>query len=62
MKTTETGETIDITPTWSGILPVIIAAIENPGLSPNARRELHHELRRMAKLADMALGHETLKN
>lgn len=58
----KTIETIECRPTWSGILPVIIAAIENPGLSPNARRELHHELSRMAKLADMALGHETLKN
>lgn len=59
---TETIETIECAPTWSGILPVIIAAIENPGLSPNARRELHSELRRMAKLADLALRNETLKN
>jgi hypothetical protein len=62
MKTIETGETIDITPTWSGILPVIIAAIENPGLAADARRNLHHELRRMALIADMAIAQGTLKN
>ena len=43
-----TTRTIDCTPTWSGILPVILALIQNP----NTKKDGLHELQRMAELAD----------
>ena len=43
-----TTQTIDCTPTWSGILPVIVALIQNP----NTRKDGIIELQRMAELAD----------
>jgi len=43
-----TTKTIDCTPTWSGILPVILALIQNP----NTKKDGLHELQRMAELAD----------
>lgn len=47
-------ETIDITPTWEGILPVLLTlAIE--GDTGTARETARQELRRMAKLADWAV-------
>ena len=41
-------KTIDCTPTWSGILPVLVALIQNP----NTKKDGMIELRRMAELAD----------
>lgn len=43
--------TIDLTPTWSGILPGLLEVIEN-GDSFAARDTARAELRRMARLAD----------
>ena len=43
-----TTKKIDCTPTWSGILPVILALIQNP----NTKKDGLHELQRMAELAD----------
>lgn len=45
-----TQETIDCTPTWEGILPLLIHGIESG--SPTARAAVMEELTRMAKLAD----------
>lgn len=42
-------QTIDITPTWNGVLPWIIAGIEAGG---TALSSAELELRNMAKLAD----------
>lgn len=42
---------IDMTPTWSGILPALIAIIAN-GETVEARKTAEAELRRMAGLAD----------
>ena len=50
--TKNTTKTIDCTPTWSGILPVIVILIENP----NTRKHGIIELKRMAALADAYLA------
>lgn len=42
--------TIDITPTWSSLVPVIVAAIENG--TPIGRTAAIEELKRLAKFAD----------
>lgn len=44
-------DTVDITPSWEGVLPIYLAVIENSS-SPHARKVAMDELRRMAKLAD----------
>lgn len=46
-----TVTTIDITPTWEGLLPVMLRIAEH-GTTHSARRDALEELRRMAKLAD----------
>lgn len=43
--------TIDLTPTWSGILPALLAVIENG--TPEGQKIAREELQRMATLADM---------
>ena len=47
-------ETIDITPTWSGILPVLLLLLESG--SAKGRADARDELARMAKLADIAVA------
>lgn len=44
-------EHIDITPTWAGILPALLAVLED-GTSADARAVITAELARMARLAD----------
>lgn len=44
--------TIDMTPTWVGVLPMLLAAYENG--SAKGRAIALEELQRMAKLADKA--------
>jgi hypothetical protein len=41
-------ETIDLTPTWRGILPALLALMENPATQQDAL----DELAKMATLAD----------
>lgn len=43
-------ETIEITPTWSAVLPILLAAIENG--TDHGRRMAREELARMAQAAD----------
>jgi hypothetical protein len=50
-------KTIDMTPTWEGILPALIAVIEN-GTTGEARANALNELRRMAQLADKHVAAE----
>lgn len=47
---TRPPQTIDITPTWSAILPLLLAAYE--GGTFEGKHAAESELRRMAKLAD----------
>jgi hypothetical protein len=53
------AKTIDLTPTWSGILPALLAVIAN-GETVEARKAAEQELARMARIADkyVALGAE----
>jgi hypothetical protein len=46
-------QTIDVTPSWEGVLPYLITIIENGSFEGHrlAREELH----RMARLADLAV-------
>lgn len=44
------AEYIDCTPTWAGILPVILTALRDA--TPEGQRMAGEELRRMARLAD----------
>jgi hypothetical protein len=49
-------EYVDITPSWSGILPLLLAAYENGSFQGKAEAII--ELKRMAKLADQWVAHE----
>ena len=44
-------ETIDLTPTWSALLPVMFEVLEHG--TPKSRDEIRGELRRMAQIADL---------
>lgn len=50
------SEGIDITPTWSGILPALLLLLESG--SAKGRTAARDELARMAKLADIAVANE----
>jgi len=45
-----TTNTVDLTPTWSGILPALLTLLQSP--NPKSRDIAESELRRMAGLAD----------
>jgi hypothetical protein len=45
-----TAETIDLTPTWTGILPALLAVYAN--MRPESVSTARTELERMARLAD----------
>ena len=51
MKNTET---IDMTPTWAGLLPVLLYLVEN-ATTAEARNTAYTELSRMAEMADAAV-------
>lgn len=44
--------TIDITPSWAAILPVLVGVMQNPKAPASAHRQVEGELRRMALIAD----------
>ena len=49
-------EAVDITPTWSGMLPVLLLLLESG--SAKGRADARDELSRMAKLADRQVAIE----
>lgn len=49
--TTKDTSPIEATPTWSGVLPLLIAALQDG--TEEARDTATQELRRMAKAADL---------
>ena len=55
MKTTET---IDITPTWEGLLPVLVHLAAH-GATLDSREVATVELTRMAKIADLYVASQT---
>ena len=44
--------TIDITPTWTGLTPVLITIIKNPHASFESQKMVQGEFLKMARLAD----------
>ena len=49
---TKTADTIDLTPTWGTLLPVMFAVLENPKASHESKRAVREEFRRLAKAVD----------
>ena len=47
-------ETIDITPKWSALVPLMIGVLKNPKADPEYRKFVEVELIRLAKIADEA--------
>ena len=47
-------ETIDVTPKWSAIVPLMIGVLKNPKADPESRKFVEVELIRLAKIADQA--------
>lgn len=45
-------KTVDLTPTWSGILPALVAVLQNEDARFESREFVLAELDRMAKYAD----------
>ena len=45
-------ETIDITPTWSALVPIMIEVLKNPKANKVAKAEVTQELLRLAKVVD----------
>jgi hypothetical protein len=45
-------ETIDLTPTWSGLVPLMCAVLENPDADYAAKKDIRDEIARMAKAVD----------
>ncbi len=45
-------KTIDITPTWSALLPLMVEVLKNPNASQEAKQEVTSELKRLAQIVD----------
>ena len=45
-------KTIDIKPTWSGLIRPMIEVLKNPKADPQAKKGIEEELIRLAKIAD----------
>ena len=45
-------KTIDITPTWSGLIRPMIEVLKNPKADLQAKKGIEEELIRLAKIAD----------
>lgn len=47
-------KTIDITPKWSGITPLLLEILKHPKANPKSKQFAEDEIIRMAKIADSA--------
>jgi hypothetical protein len=45
-------KTIDITPTWSALIPVMVEVLKSPKANHTAKQEVVVELMRLAKIVD----------
>lgn len=45
-------KTIDITPTWSSLVPIMVEVLKNPKANNSAKQEVIVELKRLAKIVD----------
>lgn len=44
--------TIDVTPKWSAIVPLMVGVLKNPKADPESQKFVEVELMRLAKFAD----------
>ena len=49
-------KSIDVTPTWQSIIPILIDVLRNPKANPDSVREITSELMRLAKFADKEIA------
>lgn len=53
MKTIKLKEkTIDVTPTWASIIPLLVEVLKNPKAPAQSKKEVTAELVRLAKIVD----------
>ena len=45
-------KTIDITPTWSAVMPIMVDVLKSPKANNTAKQEVTAELMRLAKIVD----------
>tara|TARA_B100000989_G_scaffold2150_2_gene1405 strand:- start:8832 stop:9005 length:174 start_codon:yes stop_codon:yes gene_type:complete len=45
-------KTIDITPTWSALIPIMVEVLKSPKANNTAKQEVVVELKRLAKIVD----------
>lgn len=45
-------KTIDITPTWSALIPIMVEVLKSPKSNNTAKQEVVVELKRLAKIVD----------
>jgi hypothetical protein len=45
-------ETIDITPTWSALIPIMVEVLKNPKAGYEDKQNVIFELKRLAKIVD----------
>lgn len=61
MKNTSNSEmmtkTVDVTPTWESMVPVLMYIIRRDGDSPKTMKDMEQELRNMAQAADRWNAH-----
>ena len=48
----KTMKTIDVTPTWAGLMPAMIQVLRNPNANKESVQGITEELIRLAKIAD----------
>jgi hypothetical protein len=48
----QTPATIDLTPTWGALLPLMFAVLESPTSSADAKASIREEFRRLAQAVD----------
>lgn len=53
MPDEEKVRTIDITPSWSALVPVFVGVLQNPNAPAEAHRQIVAEVTKMAQLADL---------
>lgn len=52
MPPKDTIKSVDITPSWSALVPVFVGVLQNPGAPATAHHEVEANLTLMAGLAD----------
>ena len=59
--TKESREYIDLTPTWSALVPVLCAVLANPDADTEAKRDIERQLARLAEVVDEMNSHNKAK-